>query len=284
MYNVWLCTLDDVRAHRRLATDETTDDALIKKFIVQASMEFCAAVRRTPIVYFAERRFDYSPKFIKNSRKLFTDEDLLAVTAIENGNGAAITPASTLMQPPNVWPKYGVLLTSDAWVHGDYREQCIGITGWWGYVPHYHSAWQRLMNVPADELTNATDTTIDVGEVGGTLFEVGQYLLVDDEIMQVTANETVEVEESETDIITVERGMLGTTAAVHASGVPIKAFVQLEDIRAAVIEMAVYKYKSKDRIGGRVTVFDNSSVAVEDVDRSVYETRDRHLKHELLFR
>ena len=285
MFNVWLCTLDEVRRHRKMTSTEVDDDALLTDLIQNASAELCAALRRTPMVYFAEQRFDYSKQYVKSSRLLTVDEDLLAVESVENGNGAAINTANVLLKPSNLYPRYGVILTQDAWTSGTVKEQCIGVEGWWGYVPHYPNCWRTIATLPASNLDDASDTTFDITEGSGALFEIGQYLLIDDEIMQVTAR-TLSVEVSEeltVDRITVERGVLGTTAAAHATAAPMKKFVQLPDIRDAAVNMTVYKYLTKDRVGGRVTVFDNNAVATEDLDRSVYQTRDRHKRHDLLF-
>lgn len=285
MFNVWLCTLNEVRRHRRLAVSETDDDALLKDFIINASAEFCAAVRRTPMVYFAEHRFDYSKENVKNSRLLMVDEDLLAIATIDNGDGSAVLAANTLTKPANGYPRYGVILTVDAWARGTIAEQCIGVEGWWGYVPHYSYCWETVMLLPVGELEDAVATTIDVAEGSGALFEIGQYILADDEIMQVTAIEAVVISEELTiDRLTVERNVLGTTAAAHTPGTTVlKVYRQLADIRDAVVNMVVYKYLTKDRVGGRVTVFDNNAVTTEDLDRSVYDTIKRHIRHDLLF-
>src|SRR5690606_31142902 len=102
--------------------------------------------------------------------------------------------------------KYQVSLKENSSVRwrgasGGNYEQTISITGVFGNVPHYPTAW-RDIGLELDGDINATIPTISVND--GTLVSVGNYLQI--------GSETLFVESISTKDLTVKRGELGTTA------------------------------------------------------------------------
>lgn len=271
-----LTTLERVRAHRRLAADETSDDALLLTLIAAASAEFTREIGRVCVPFYATYHFD-APTL--NPFALDLNADLLEVVALTNGDGTLIPPEHVSLRPINAYPKWRIALKPGAGItytfNGDPYE-AISVAGWWGYVPHYDTAWRATgSTVPVGGMT-AGALMLTLGTTGA--FEIGHYLRVDDEIMRVTARDST--------TITLARGEQGTTAASHSAGVPISVFDVLPDVQNAVTEMVAYAYKALDRVGapsgGRVTVYDGSTVTVDDLDPLVRRAIADHRRHAVL--
>jgi len=269
-FQPYLVTLDYVRQHRRLATAEISDDPLIRSFIEDASIQFCQALRgRTPMPYRMTRVFDF-----KSARRLVLDEDLLAVTTFTNGDSTPIASSQYVLHPNNLYPKWRIdlrLNSSLSLTFNDTPEQALSVAGIWGYVPQYANAWKPITTLSA-AITDTTSTSVTFASTA--LVQVGDYLQID--------SETVFVDAKSGAIATVERGALGSTAATHLNAAPVQQFQQLRDIRMAVREMAVYFYLTKDKAGGRVTVYDGGTVVVEDMEPTVEETIKRHIKRSIV--
>lgn len=267
LYTPDLVTLDYVRQHRRLQTTETEDNALLQSLISEASAEFQRQIDRVCMPYTATHTFDYQAPYKLDLRGY----DLCAVTTLTNGDGAAVSSGNYALRSPNVYPKWRVEITANASVTftwDDTPQEAISVAGIWGYVPNYPSFWQASGSVvPAGNLTDSA-TTATLASVSG--ISVGMYARIDSEIVQVTAVAGF--------VVTFTRAQLGTTAAAHTSGAIIyRANVQA-DIAFAVREMVVYQYLSKDKTGGRVTVYDGGTTVVEDLDPRVQRAINDHAR------
>jgi hypothetical protein len=274
LYYPWLITRDYVRQHRKMAATETADDALLDDLIAEASGQFISAIRRLPMPYIQTRYFDYGPPHMKDVWTLLLDEDLLAVSVLTNGDGTVIVSSEYVLESANEYPKFGIRLKrglGTTWVYDDTPEQAISIAGVWGYAPHYPSAWK-----PVTTLNGAVSSTTATAVVvaSDASIEVGATVKADSETMFVSAKSG--------NTLTVERGTLGTTAATHLTGAAVSAYQQLGDVVQAVREMVVYMYKAKDRVGGRVSVFNGGTVVVEELDPSVQRTVNRLRRDELM--
>lgn len=269
LYAPDLVTLDYVRQHRRLTSTETTDNALLQSLISEASADFQRATDRMCMPYTATHTFDYQAPYKLDLRGY----DLCAVTTLTNGDGAAVSSGNYALRSPNLYPKWRVEITANASVTftwDDTPQEAISIAGVWGYVPNYPSFWQASGSVvPAGNLTDSA-TTATLVSVSG--ISVGMYGKIDSETVQFTAVNTG------TNAVTFTRAQLGTTAAAHTSGAIIyRANVQA-DIAFAVREMVVYQYLSKDKTGGRVTVFEGGTTVVEDLDPRVQRAINDHAR------
>lgn len=274
LFHPWLTTLNHIRQHRRLQAAETGDDPLLMDFIAEASTEFIEALGRIPMPYVDSKRFGAAN--LDNSLDLKLREDLLEVTSITNGDGSTIASGYNL-RPDNSYPKDTIELISNgsAYWRLIYREDRIAVPGIWGYVPHYaQNAWSASgINLPTGGLNSSVTSLVLAGGQGVT-FETGQYIKVESETCQITAITG--------DTLTLSRGELGTTAAAHVAGVAISIFRQLADIKGAVREMVAYKYKTKDKNGGRVTVYEGGTIQVNDIDPQVEKTRQSHLRRKAI--
>lgn len=263
-YTPTLISLDYARQHRRLATAETDDDALLLTFIQEASAELIAALQRVPMPYIATKRFSIGAM---NGAQLRLRDDLLAVTALTNADSASVDSSLYSFRPDNYYPKHTIELTSasgEYWAFA-YPEDRVIVAGTWGYVPHYGAGEWKQVTTLAEALTSG-ETDVDV--TSATNISAGDFIKVGTHVMYVTAKAT--------NTLTVETAQLGTTAAAHDTATAVYTYQQLPDIKAAVREMVAYYYKTKDAIGSQVTVFDGGSVQVQNLDPRVQRTIDRH--------
>lgn len=265
LYTPDLVTLTYVRQHRRLQTTETGDDILLQSLINEASADFQRAVGRVCMPYYAAHTFDYQNPYMLTLRGY----DLLAVTTLTNGDSATISSGNYVLRSSNLYPKWRVQIKQNAsttFTWSATPEEAISIAGWWGYAPNYPSFWtDTALDIPAGNITSSSTSFTLVSTSG---LEVGMYVKVEDEIMQVTALTST--------VVTHTRAELGTTAAAHNAGVAIYRANALADIQFAVREMVVYQYLSKDRTGGRVQVYDGGVMTVEDLDPRVNRAIREH--------
>jgi F0F1-type ATP synthase, beta subunit len=268
-YRPPLVTLDYVRQHRRLASEENKDDDLLLALIQESSADFVQGLMdRIPMPYRASKAF--SARQVWGSDLKLRD-DLLEVEAITNAGGGSITPGQYNLRPDNLYPKHTVELLSNGgtWWDIAYREDRVTISGVWGYVPHYTHCWKAHTTLSAN-VTDTTTRTISLASTNG--ISVGHYLRIGNETLGYVTGVTGLT-------VTVdERGALGTSAATAASGVMVSVFQQLPDIMKAVREMVVYAYTSKDKIGGTTRIYENGVMVVEDISPDVETTRRRHMR------
>lgn len=266
-----LVTLDYVRQHRRLQTTETTDDALLQSLISEASAEFQRQIDRVCLPYVVTNVFDYQAPYTLT----FRGYDLLAVTTLTNGDGATISGSEYVLRSANVYPKWRIELKANGtstFTWDDTWHEAISVAGVWGYVPNYAAFWTDTgYDIPVGNITSSS-TSFTLAATSA--LEVGMYIKVDSEVMQITALAPTQV--------THTRAELGTTAAAHTAGAAITRANVLADIMFAVRELVVYQYLAKDRAGGRVTVYDGGTVAVEDLDPRVQRAVADHRRKQIV--
>lgn len=260
-YTPYLCSLDDVKQFRVDSQDSVTytatHNALLAKFIRQASQEVTDRIlKRFPLPFQATFRF-HARQDVKVYDTLLTEHaaDLLVATTVTNGNGTVITSTDYVLEPANRQPKQAIRLldsAADQWTYDDDPEEAISVLGFWGYVPHYDtSAWTDSTDTVQDNPLSASATTLNVTD--GTLFDSYQYIRIASEFLLVTSITA--------NALTVQRGVLGTTAASHVQGTQIDHFNQHPTIRDAVTEYANYLYTQKDRLPGeQVVIFDGGAL------------------------
>ena len=266
-----LVTLDYVRQHRRLQTTETTDDALLQSLVSEASAEFQRQIDRVCLPYVATNVFDYQAPYTLT----FRGYDLLAVTTLTNGDGATISGSEYVLRSANQYPKWRIELKANGtstFTWDDTWHEAISVAGVWGYVPNYAAFWTDTgYDIPVGNITSSS-TSFTLAATSA--LEVGMYIKVDSEVMQIT--------ELTSTAVTHTRAELGTTAAAHTAGAAITRANVLADIMFAVRELVVYQYLAKDRAGGRVTVYDGGTVAVEDLDPRVQRAVADHRRKQIV--
>jgi len=264
-------TLTQVRAYLGLAAAETGEDALLTRFIKSAD-GYINGIRRGDVRY-ETRLYDYplrryealgaydADTFVTQMNvmvdlgrgRLRLDDDLLYLVSVANGDGTAVALTDLVQEPPNLYPKGALRLKSGkglAWLPGSdgTYEQVISVTGWWGYHPDYGTAWvDSLDTVKNSSGITAAATSITVSDADGAAadldsprFQAGQLLKLESEFLDLLAVNT------STNVLTVKRGVNGTTAAAHAKETSIYLYRPYENLVQAALRLVAWRYRQKD--------------------------------------
>jgi hypothetical protein len=284
-------TLWQLRSYLGLAADETGDDVRLADFLRRSSRFIDQAGFRRYDVRVETRPQDYPVRprasfgrfgqvgwmvneleavNALNAGELPVDDDLLAVTAVVNGDGAALLPTDYLLESATDYPKHALRLTrasGKVWTpgsSGDYR-QVIPVTGIWGYHEDYDRAWaDSLDTVSGSAGMTAVATTFTVTDADGVTedrtdarFQAGQLIQLDSEYLFVRAVDYT------ANTLTVKRGANGTTAAAHAGGTAIAIYRPMETIEQAALRLGTWAYRQKDvNVFERITVIGTSQAVM----------------------
>lgn len=178
---------------------------------------------------------------------------------------------------PNTW--------SGGYVGAAYRYQYpqILVTALWGYHEDYRGAWiDTLEVVPQGAFSSgfsdgfngvlentsitATQTTIQMEDVDGDdvtgmpRLEAGMMLRIDDELLEVTDADAT------TNVITVVRGINGSTATTHTAGVPVYRWDVHQEVREVCYSIAATWRNRDESVNGRQGVSDNPQDARPNID------------------
>ena len=216
---------------------DATDDIVIEDLIEEASRLFDELTGRT---YYprVETRYHDTPA---EGRELWLDDDLLDLTILTNGDDTSIADSDYHLVPKNDSPHYIIRLnqsSNEIWDldSAGNSENVIDVLGVWGYHTNYtQRAWSTGSTVSDDSDVGAADTTIK--SASGTLFDPGQIIRIDDEIIRVTAVSTA--------TLTVVRGENGSTAAAHDDGSTIYIWNVHKPAKTAVRAMVINEYKRR---------------------------------------
>jgi hypothetical protein len=118
-----------------LRTSATSDDLLIDLYIERASRLIDQYCRRRFYGENDTRTYDAVGHHISGAL-LLLDGDLLALTAVINGDGTIILPEQVLLRPLNMPPYFGIALKHEsglAWAYSGDPAGALRVTGMWGY-------------------------------------------------------------------------------------------------------------------------------------------------------
>ena len=242
----WYVSLDAVK--QELGIDNTTHDAKLKRYIERASGWMERFTGRVFIPVTDTRYFD-APDSPRGA--LYLNDDLLEVTSISDDQGA-IDSSEYFLYPLNGVPKTRIELlhSNKFWYFQDTRQKAITITGKWGYRDDYDDTGATLNGA----ITSTSVTSLTASD--GSLIEVGWSLLVDDEQMFVT--------NVSSDMVTVQRGNNGTTAATHSDGATIYRYVPPPEVEemTALLVVTWHKWRNegsqrRKRVGDFEVVYDS---------------------------
>ncbi len=236
---------------------KTGDDPLLRRYISRASALWDIWTQRRFLPQKAVRRFNEV-----DGATLYLDDDLLAISSLTNGNGDSIASDAYVLQPDNRYPKREIVLLSASGLSWQftYPDSRILVDGLWGYHNDYPNAWGDSLDTVQDAPLTANAVTVTVTDADGldnrgmTRFEVLDYLLVEDEQMQVigiTAN-----------TLSVIRGVNGTTAVAHTQGTAIKVYRQMPEVVFAVSEIAKWMYEHRDKVSTGVQLAEGLGVII----------------------
>jgi hypothetical protein len=237
-----LTTLYALRARLGLSASETADDARL----IYAMGAAAAQIERTTGRRFCPRVAALAHTFT-GATQLLLDDDMLELTALTNGDGTSINPNSVIAMPGST-PYSGLLLTDgETFVWDDRKEGAITVTGIWGWHDRWASAWRDTADTVQNNPLSSVATTITVSDADGAdsetetpRFQVGHLLKIENEYVRVLAVNTG------TNVLTVQRGVCGTTAASHAQNTPIYTYQPPADVAALALRWAAWLYREPD--------------------------------------
>lgn len=270
LYTPDLCTVTLVRRLLDIPQGGTnaehvtaaSEDTLLRSAVRQASGVIAAFTNRTFVPYMATLKYARRHRL---TPYLMLTEDLLAVTTLTNGDGTVISSGDYALYPNDGFSvACGIEVINTTWSFSlmSSRVQVAGVWGW-------HNQYARAFAASGDTLSSSitsTATSITVSDADGvnsygeTRFETGAYLRIDSEYLQVVS---VDVG---TNVVTVLRGVNGSTAASHNSGVSVEVFRPLPTVEMAAARIAAHIYQTRDATTNSVTFLDTN---VTLADRTV---------------
>lgn len=179
-------------------------------------------------------------------------EDLL-VTSSLTWDGSVLSASYYRERPSNALPYQSILFDRDNLpAIGTDFDDCIAIVGTWGY----HDNTSQMYTEVDSSVTLANGTVTSLTVTDAALYRVWQYIKIEDELLQITArNET-------TDVLTVKRGVNGTTAAAHAAQA-CSVYNPVEDVRIAATRLAAWAYNNRTDLGTQLILTDGSAIRNE---------------------
>ncbi len=244
------CTLNEARNEIKAKTtvDDTKVELLIR--VVSKRIDALMGSPRTP--YFAPnfdvRKYLLSTKRVDNFNNVFwLNEHILAFSVVTRG-GETITANVELYDVYNDVPK-ALRITSQAttWYNcgtsADTPPIVIQVTGTWGWHEDFSNAFDSVDTVQDGGGINASVTAITVADADGTnsdgfapRFSPGNLIQIGTELIDVLAVDTT------TNVLTVKRGVNGSTAVVHANATAIGVYILDERVKRATARQVALLY------------------------------------------
>ena len=269
-------TPDDFKAVKQIGNSgtvvvPTSATDLILRDLMSATRYIQRVTRRDFFPWFETRSFPVPHRYLNLRLRRFPtailelDNDLLEAHVVNNGvNDLTISTEYFLMEP-NMYPKSAIHVKFPAYWGGftgitsHYAEPVLHVTGLWGYADHRYpdEAWiDTGETVPVGGLTSNA-TTISVTNAdrndawGNSAFSVPSLLRIEDELLVTTAKAT--------GVVTVTRGVRGSTAAAHVAGTSIKRWRVAEDIRQATLQIARIWRESNASVNNQLGIADSGA-------------------------
>ena len=236
-YNLY-APLSAFTALKRITSAGTVEDSMIELMIASCSRVIDSFCGRVFYPHVSTRLYD-----VPSGRMLMLDDDLLSLTTLTNGDAAVLTTTDYRLESANFYPKWGIVIkdTSDkfwSWDSSGSTERVLSVLGEWGYHIDYAGAWLATDTLSAG--INAAVTALPT--TGSALLYRDQIIKIDSEIMNVTSVVT-------TTTNVLKRGDNGSTAAAHLIAAPIYAWVTMEDIQAACMDIVLSAYNKRFGVG-----------------------------------
>lgn len=229
----------------QISTTETVADADIDDKGYAASAIFSSETQRCFVPFIQSAPYDWV-----NHTTLHLDDDLMTLTSVTDSTGA-LSAGEYVLKSNNRNP-YSTIQTlgSRKFTFSTNRESAITVAGVWGFHPNPSIMWAAQTTITVGVATVGA-TSITVGST--TNISVLSYLKIDDEYLLVTAITGL--------VLTVERGVNGSTAATHLINVVVYLYQQNPEIQRAVTHLAVYLYLTQNTfnevyatVGGEVSI------------------------------
>lgn len=240
-------TLADLKTY--LAITDTNSDDMLRGFVTDASRMFDAETHRHFYPLTETRYFDHPD----DATRLDVDDDLLDVDTFTTQNGDTAVSATDYFlmcgDGYNVQPYNRLVMDTDGDVpvllFSGTPQQANAITGVWGFHEDWDNAFDVVDTLAVDLAIDATSITVndaDGADLDGITprFKIQQIIQIGAEHLYATAVNIT------TNVLTVRRGVNGTTAATHATDDDVEVFRPVEDVSRAVKRLAAWLYAQRD--------------------------------------
>ena len=270
----YLCTVDI--ALEELRSKNTASPSLVKRRIpvISRRIEQIAGLWFEPV--YGTETITPSPQNVSSADgTLHLGMPLLELIGV-TVDGRALT-LDTQVRPEIVSgaPAKRLRLVSSAcssW-YGSSQDSTVTVTGWWGYRVRYATEGWKAIEPTAAAMTTSTDTlTVGANKSEAWLsarYGVGTLVRIDDEMTRI--------DDRASHVITLERGVRGTTPAAHASGSSLRAWQVENDILHACLQGTLWSYS-------RQGTFETTRIAdvgvissPTDLPREVYSILQRYM-------
>ncbi|MHC4558859.1 MAG: hypothetical protein ACYS80_16325, partial [Planctomycetota bacterium] len=252
---------------------------IVKSYCFQFSKVIQQEIGRSFVPYQEQKTFYFSEiiprrQFIWNGAtyELKLTEDLLGIDSITY-MGQAL--ASSTYRPVDVfrdsngYPYKSILFDPDGLPgYGTDFTDSIVVTGQWGSHDSESDSYSAV-GVLAEAIDDSV-TTVKVAN--STLYNIYDYIKIDDELMFITATDTTPTP----DEMTVTRGVNGFTKASHLINAPISRWNVVDDVSLLATRMVAYFYNKRNDKGERVQVI-NDALVIAQFSKEIAEiARRRH--------
>ena len=237
-----LSTLYQLRERLGLASTDTADDARLLNVLQAAASQIERAAGRR----FCPRRAALQHNYI-SSLEVLLDDDLLELISLTNGDGSTVNLNDVIPVPDEPPFSFLRLTGNSAFTWNTSPLQAITVTGIWGWHDHPADMWRNTTDTVQNNPLSSAATTLTVVDADGAdsegqlpRFQVGHLLKIDSEYLRVTAVNTA------TNILTVLRGVNGTTAASHTLNTLIYTYQPPAELNTLALRWAAWLYKEPD--------------------------------------
>lgn len=245
MYTI--ATLHHLRQRLGLGDGDTAEDVRLLAALEAASAQIEAAANRRFQPRRATIRHSVNPRY---PTELLLDDDLLELVALTNGDGSSLDLSAVLTLPegtPDGIISLLQLTGGAAFVWGDTPMSAVSVAGVWGWHERWSQAWYASGDTVQNTPLGSSSATLTVNDAGGSdaqgeapRFQVGHLLRIEDEYLHVLAVNT------DSNSLTVLRGVNGTTAAVHEQGAAVEIYQPPLDVEMLCLRWAQWLYKEPD--------------------------------------
>ena len=263
------------------STTETKFDDdwdLIKRYCRDYSVMIEIQTNRTFVPYAATKN-KYFGEEIREGRFLYQRdtgryvldlwEDLLSVDSI-TWDDTALTDEYRLVgtnSSADEYPYTRILFDGNEVPSYDRDfDTKIAIVGEWGVHDNSTAAYTDVTTL-AEAMADTTGTTITLADDGALLFQIYQYIRIDDELMLITDLENTDAPADDT--LTVERGVNGYTAATHLIDTTIERWNVVYDVQELGTRLPAYFYGKRHDTGERVNFFPDGSIILAQFSREI---------------
>lgn len=246
-----LTTLEHVKQMRGITTYNVNDDALITDAIHEASGWLQKRCDRVFVPYQFSKSYDALGAHISGQHLDF-GVDVLEINTLTNGDGSAITASQYVLRDSGVYPKHRLELLPSAGVtfawSSDWQD-AITLNGTLGCHDNYPQAFKTMAT--ATGALSTSDTLLAVSSTNP--FETLQY------VRHANGNELSQITAIGNGTLTLERGVLGTTAVAQSAATAVKVYQENPDVQLAVTRAVSWLYENRDSVSLRVEFLDGAT-------------------------